>query len=93
MTRATARRSSGRARKPVCPGGRRGDWNGRGQITVSDKARLFGKDCLLRKIQLITNVDGRMEFTATRPETEVLLRQDGGPILFLPASAPAGLQQ
>ena len=70
-----------------------GDWNGRGQITVSDKARLFGRDCLLRKIQLMTNDDGRMEFTATRPETEVLLRQDGGPILFLPSPAPAGLQQ
>jgi hypothetical protein len=60
------------------------NWKGRGQITVSDDARLIADHCDLHKIQLLTNDRGSMTFTASTPAEEVVLQQRGGPISFLP---------
>jgi hypothetical protein len=60
------------------------EWKGRGQITVNDNARLIADHCDLHKIQLITNDQGRMTFTASTPVEEVVLQQHGGPISFVP---------
>jgi hypothetical protein len=63
------------------------EWKGRGQITVNDNARLVADHCDLHKIQLITNDQGRMTFTASTPAEEVVLQQHGGPISFVPNGA------
>ncbi len=59
-------------------------WKGRGQITVSDDARLIANHCDLHKIHLLTNDRGKMTFRASTPAEEVVLEQRGGSISFLP---------
>ena len=68
------------------------DWKGRGQITVSEDARLIADHCDLHKIQLLTNDRGSMTFAASTPAEEVVLQQRGGPISFVPEAVadPAG---
>ena len=60
------------------------NWKGRGQITVSEEARLIADHCNLHKIQLLTNDRGSMTFAASTPAEEVVLQQRGGPIWFVP---------
>jgi hypothetical protein len=61
-------------------------WKGRGQITVSEDARLIANHCDLHKIHLLTNDRGSMTFRASTPAEEVVLEQQGGPISFLPGA-------
>jgi hypothetical protein len=59
-----------------------GNWNGLGQITAADKARITVRDCALRKIQLITKGDGAMTLSGCKREEDVFLREQGGAICF-----------